>query len=89
MHQEEEFKAYVLVKAESGKDLEVFNKIRKLQGKYRLWEVSMLYGDYDIMVKVDIAEPGDLQNFVFEGLRPIQGVVETKTMLIARSLEFK
>jgi DNA-binding Lrp family transcriptional regulator len=89
LHQEEEYRAYILIKVESSKDVEVFTKIRDLQHKYPIREVATLYGDYDIIVKIQMAKPDDLQSFVFNGLRPIQGIIGTQTLIAARSLEFK
>jgi DNA-binding Lrp family transcriptional regulator len=89
MHQEEEYRAYVLIKVESGKDLDVFAKIRDLQHKYPIREMATLYGDYDIIVKIQMTKPDDLENFVFDGLRPIEGITGTQTLITARSLEFR
>ena len=89
MHQEEEYRAYVLIKVESGKDLHVFAKIRDLQHKYPIREMATLYGDYDIIVKIQMTKPDDLENFVFDGLRPIEGITGTQTLITARSLEFR
>lgn len=84
MHQEEEYRAYILIKVESSKDVEVFTKIRDLQHKYPIREVATLYGDYDIIVKIQMAKPDDLQSFVFNGLRPIQGIIGTQTLIAAK-----
>jgi DNA-binding Lrp family transcriptional regulator len=89
LHQEEEYKAYVLIKVESGEDIEVFTKIRDLQNKYPIREVATLYGDYDIIVKVQLTKPHELEDFIFNGLRPIPGIVGTMTLIAAKSLEFK
>jgi DNA-binding Lrp family transcriptional regulator len=89
LHQNEEFKAYVLIKVESGKDLEVFGKIRDIQHKYPIREVATLYGDYDVIVKVEMTRPDELESFIFNGLRPIQGISETQTLIAAKTLEFK
>jgi len=89
MHQEEEYGAYVLIKAESGKDLDVFAKIRDLQHKYPIREVAALYGDYDFLVKIEMTKADDLENFVFDGLRSIEGIIGTQTLISARTLKFK
>jgi DNA-binding Lrp family transcriptional regulator len=89
MHQEEEYRAYVLIKVESGKDLDVFAKIRDLQHRYPIRELATLYGDYDILVKIEMTKVDDLENFVFNGLRPIEGITGTQTLIAARSLEFR
>ncbi len=88
MHQCEESAAYVLINVHSGKDLEVFHKIRDLQHKFPIREVCTLYGDYDLIVKVQMHGPDDLESFVFNGLRPIQGIAQTHTLISARTVEF-
>ena len=60
-----------------------------LRNTYPIQEVATLYGDYDIIVKVQMTKPDDLENFVFNGLRPISGIVGTETLIAARTLEFK
>ncbi len=89
MHQGEEYRAYVLIKVQTGKDLEVFAKIRDLKNKYPIREVATLYGDYDVIVKVQMTNPDDLEGFVYNGLRPIPGIRETQTLIAAKSLEFR
>jgi DNA-binding Lrp family transcriptional regulator len=88
VHQSEEFAAYILINVQSGKDLEVFQKIRDLQHRFPIREVCTLYGDYDLIVKVQMQKPDDLEDFVFNGLRPIQGIAETQTLVSARAVEF-
>jgi len=88
LHQDEESVAYVLINVESGKDLVVFTKIRELQQKYPIREVCTLYGDFDVIVKFQMSKPGDLGEFIFNGLRPIQGITETQTLISAKRLEF-
>ena len=61
MHQQEEFHAYVLIKVDSGKDLEVFLALRDLKDKYPLKSVSMVYGDYDICLLYTSPSPRDRQ----------------------------
>lgn len=89
MHQEEEHAAYVLINVESGKDLDVFNRIRDLQHEHPLSEIAILYGDYDLIVKIRIGRPDDLENFIFKGLRQIPGIAETKTLIAPKILEFR
>jgi DNA-binding Lrp family transcriptional regulator len=84
----EGFAAYILINVHSGKDLEVFTKIREVQYKYPIREVSTLYGDYDLIVKIQMTKPGDLEDFIFNGLRPLQGIAETQTLISAKCLEF-
>lgn len=89
MHQDEEYAAYILINVHSGKDLEVFTKIRELQHKYPIREVSTLYGDYDLILKFQMNKPGDLEDFIYNALRPLSGIAQTKTLISARALHFK
>jgi DNA-binding Lrp family transcriptional regulator len=89
LHQVEEYRAYVLIKVHSGKDLEVFEKIRDLQHRYPLTEVAMVYGDYDLITRIRITRPKELEDFVFTELRQIEGIAETKTLITARFVEFR
>jgi len=88
LHQEEEYCAYVLIKVRTGKDLDVFLKVRELAKKYPIREVAMVYGDYDIVSSIRLQRPGDLQQFVYEGLRAIEGVEETTTLIAGKCVEF-
>jgi hypothetical protein len=88
LHQEEAYATYVLIKVESDKDVDVSTRIRELQYKYPIREVALLYGDY-VLVKVEMAKPDDLESLVFDGLRPIQGVVCAQTLMGARSTDFR
>lgn len=88
-HQQEEFHAYVLIKVDSGKDLEVFLSLRDLKDKYPLKSVSMVYGDYDIVTRIQANVPEDVHKFVIEGVRKIPGVNDTRTLVVNKLLLFK
>ena len=89
MHQEVEYRAYVLIKVQSGKDLEVFEKVKNLQNRYPIEEIATVYGDYDVITKIQITRPQILEEFIFNGLRQIPNITETKTLLTARYVECK
>lgn len=89
MHQMEEYRAYVLIKVKSGKDLEVFERLRDLQHKYPITEVAIVYGDYDLVTRIRITRPKELEDFVLTELRKIEGIDETKTLITARFAEFR
>jgi DNA-binding Lrp family transcriptional regulator len=89
LHQQEEFNAYVLIKVESGKDVQVFSAIRDLKDIFPVKSLSMVYGEYDIITRIQGNTPEDVQKFVFEGVRSIEGVKDTKTFIVAKFLLFK
>jgi DNA-binding Lrp family transcriptional regulator len=69
--------AYVLVKIAPEKEKEVFNKINKLP---ELLEVRLLFGDYDIIGKIEANTFDELGEIVVDKIRSIEGVIDTKTL---------
>ena len=46
-------------------------------------EVHIVLGDWDIIIKADCPSPEELGSFVVAKLRPLGGVKNTKTLIIA------
>ncbi len=70
--------AYVLTKVEAGKDREVLEKVKTLEG---VKKVNITYGTYDVVVEVDFEKLQELDKFVFYTLRLIPQVKETMTII--------
>ena len=49
-------------------------------------EVHPLFGEYDILVKIQCESIDDIGNIVIRKIRAIKGVSDTKTLISARSL---
>lgn len=60
-----------------GKEMEVYDKISKI--KYVV-EIHPLFGEYDLIVKIDVKDFSELGKIVIEKLRTIEGVIDTKTL---------
>jgi DNA-binding Lrp family transcriptional regulator len=69
--------AFVLVSTVPGKEHEVYNKISKV--KYVV-EIHPLFGEYDLIVKIDAKDYSELGKTVIEHIRTIEGVIDTKTL---------
>ncbi len=69
--------AYIMVEVESGTENEVAKAIRSKTG---VKDVGVVYGEYDIVLKVEVKSMEDLQNFVLS-LRKEKGVRRTTTMI--------
>lgn len=69
--------AFVLVSTVPGKEHEVYNKISKV--KYVV-EIHPLFGEYDLIVKIDAKDYSELGKTVIENIRTIEGVIDTKTL---------
>ncbi|MFG1518980.1 MAG: Lrp/AsnC ligand binding domain-containing protein [Thermoplasmata archaeon] len=69
--------AFILVSTVPGKEHEVYNKISKI--KYVV-EIHPLFGEYDLIVKVDAEDFTELGKIVIDQIRTIEGVIDTKTL---------
>jgi len=71
--------AYVLAKIEVGKDKQMIEVLKKLAGAK---EVTFTYGAYDLHIKVEFATMEELDEFIFEKIRKINGIKETMTLVV-------
>ena len=72
--------SYTLARVQPSRDVEVFNQISQLP---EVRDVITTYGEYDVIVKVEVATLSDLDEFVFHKLRTIVGVESTTTLIKA------
>jgi DNA-binding Lrp family transcriptional regulator len=75
--------AYVLVKIATQTDVcgfsrSVIEKIEKMKG---IEKVSLLFGDFDAILKVKLPKIHDIENTVMEEIHMIEGVESTMTLL--------
>ncbi len=68
---------YVLVNVQPGSELEVFQSIAGLD---MVQDATLLFGDYDIIVKMTAGRMSDIAAAVVEHVRQIEGVTDTKTL---------
>lgn len=69
--------AFILVSTVPGKEQEVYNRISKVN---YVVEIHPLFGEYDLIVKVDAKDYSELGKIVVEQIRTIDGVIDTKTL---------
>ncbi|UCE37148.1 MAG: Lrp/AsnC ligand binding domain-containing protein [Thermoplasmata archaeon] len=67
----------VLIKTETGTERDVEAAVRKVKG---VREAHLLFGVYDISVKVECENLEELTKIVIDKIRRIPGVRETKTL---------
>jgi len=72
--------SYTLARVAPSKDLMVYNKVKDLA---EVKEVITTYGEYDIIIKVEVKSLEHLDEFVFGKLRTIEGVEATTTLIHA------
>ena len=69
--------AYIMVEVDSGTENDVAGSIKKMDG---VKDVGIVYGEYDIVLKVEVGSMEGLQNFVLS-LRKEKGIKRTTTMI--------
>jgi DNA-binding Lrp family transcriptional regulator len=68
---------YVLINLKPGSELVVHNAIKGLE---MVEDASLLFGDYDMLVKMTADSMSSIAAAVVENIRSIPGVVDTKTL---------
>jgi DNA-binding Lrp family transcriptional regulator len=74
--------AYLLVKVRPHHDRDVLAKISQLAP---VKEATTLFGEYDLIAKIEVGGLDELDGFVFDIIRQIPGVESTTTLLDTRS----
>ena len=69
--------AYVLFVVDPGSETKISSALMK---KKEVKEVAVVYGEYDIVVKVEVDSMSDLQDFII-GSRKYKEVKRTTTMI--------
>lgn len=70
--------AFVLFKTEPTKEREVY---LKLSGNPSVSEVHVLYGEFDLLIRISSADAKGLTGMLMKEFRQISGVRETQTMI--------
>ena len=68
---------YVLVNVEPGMEFSVFETVKELD---KVADATLLFGDYDIIIKVIAEDMSAIAAFVVENVRQVEGVLDTKTL---------
>jgi DNA-binding Lrp family transcriptional regulator len=73
--------AYVLFKVSSGTEREVCQKLIELD---EVIQADIIFGEYDVIAKVQTQDLDMLEGFVSEKVRTVPNVLVTSTMIISR-----
>lgn len=74
--------SYTLARVHPTQDKEVYRAVKAFK------EVIITYGEYDLIVKVESNSLEDLNDFIFNKLRSINGVAATTMLLEANAKQF-
>ena len=69
---------YVLIRVSPGLDREVLKKIKKLP---QVKNSVTVYGEYDLIIKIELENLEELDSFIFDTIRTISGVESTTTLI--------
>ena len=72
--------AYILIKTATGFEKDILSKLKEFDP---IENADLVYGLYDIIMRVKMNNSEALDSFIFDVLRPMEGVVETMTCIIA------
>jgi DNA-binding Lrp family transcriptional regulator len=78
--------AFTLVRVSPEKNVQVFEKIKALP---LIKEATLVYGEYDIILKTRTKNIQELNKFIYDVLRKIPYINLTTTMIVARAPEKK
>ncbi len=74
--------AYVLVTLNPGTEKDILKKIAYLKEVTR---VSMMYGEYDAIIKVNAESLDQLNEFLTDKLRVLPDIFQTATLIVAKT----
>lgn len=69
---------YVLLRIKPGMDRNVLRNVKKLT---QVKAVETVYGEYDMLIKVEIETLEALDSFIFDTIRTIKGVDGSTTLI--------
>ena len=73
--------AYILINTKPGKENEVLEKIKDTG--INLMDATVVYGEYDIVLKVSVENIEEVRKVVIDYLRKIEGGERTTTLISA------
>ncbi|MGC8564984.1 MAG: Lrp/AsnC ligand binding domain-containing protein [Thermoplasmata archaeon] len=68
---------FVLISTAPGKEHDVYDELRKIK---EIIELHPLFGEYDLIAKIEAKDFNELGKIVVDQIRNIPGVIDTKTL---------
>jgi DNA-binding Lrp family transcriptional regulator len=73
--------AYILAKIETGKEEEIF---RRIKGLSEVKKAAATFGTYDMVIETAFQNIESLDEFIFAKLRKIPGIAETVSIITSK-----
>lgn len=74
--------AYILLVCEAGYEKDVVERLKEIP---QVKEAHILYGVYDVIIRVEVESLDELNELVTQKIRGIRGVTRSFTMIVASS----
>ena len=68
---------FILIKAAPALEHEVYTKLSKIQ---EIIDLQPLFGEYDLIAKIEAEDFEKLGKIVINNIRSVKGVIDTKTL---------
>ena len=78
--------AYVMFKVSSGTEREVCQKLVEFD---EVLQADVVFGEYDVVAKIETQDLSTLEEFVSEKIRNVPNVLVTSTMIVSREYKGK
>ena len=78
--------AYILFKVNSGTERDVCQKLVEFD---EIIQADIIFGEYDVLAKIETKDLAELEAFVSEKVRNVPNVLVTSTMIISREYKGK
>ena len=72
---------FVLITTKASKEIDVFKELSEVK---QITELHALFGEYDLIAKIEAADFDELGTIVTNNIRTCEGIVDTKTLAGAR-----
>ncbi|MBW2979123.1 Lrp/AsnC family transcriptional regulator [Candidatus Woesearchaeota archaeon] len=72
--------AYMLIQTAHGKIQRVADKLLRFK---EVKEIHTLYGEFDIIIKIETSNMAKLQDFIANKIRPIRDIASTETLIVS------
>ncbi|BFI73083.1 AsnC family transcriptional regulator [Nanoarchaeota archaeon] len=75
--------AYILVNVKPGKENILLENVKKEEKNVKVLEGKFVYGEYDVIIKVEAETLEDIRKFVLDRIRSLDFVEKTITLIAA------
>lgn len=75
--------AYILIKTRAGRSKSLVEQLQTFKG---VEEAAAVYGEADVVAKVDVPDESDLARLVMEQIQGIPTVESTKTLVVVEGM---